>query len=154
MAKVYALEVLGTYTQANFDNVAHSLLFAESINCLPYAMPDGAAEASTIVVTSNVESTDFGTDYRLLANDSKPEMSITASAGKFVAGNLIAVLCTSAEAEADLRDYVTYFATTGDIHLHIGVCNSTQSQDYTPDIITNNRVRKMVTPEQVQTLGL
>lgn len=152
MAKVYQLEVLGDYTQAQFDNFAHSLLFAESINAINSATPNGAG--NSIVVTSGVESIDFGADYGLLADDSQSEVSVDISSGKFVEGNLIAVLCPTSEAQSDLRDFMTFYATTGDIHLHVGVCNTTQSQDYTPAIIENSRVIKMVSPAQVQSLGL
>ena len=152
MAKVYQLEVYGSYTQANFDNVAHSLLFADSITAIASSTPTGAG--NSVIVTSSVDSTDFGTDYVLLADDSRSEAALTVSSGKFVDGNLIAVLCTSAEAQSDMRNYVTFFATSGDIHLHVGVCNTTQSQDYTPEIIANSRVIKMVTPAQVKNLGL
>lgn len=153
MAKVYQLEVLGTYTQAVFDNVAHSLLFAESIQPLAMSTND-ASTGRSVVVTSGVESTEFGTDYKLLADDSQSETAIDIATGKFVDGNLIAVLCTTAEAQEDMRNFVTYMASTGDIHLHIGLCNTTQSQDYTPGIVANNRVIKMMTPSQVQSLGL
>ena len=153
MAKVYQLEVLGNYTQAMFDNVAHSILFADSIT--PTAMTtNDAAGGKSIIVTSGVESTNFGTDYELLADDSRSEAAIQISTGKFVEGNLIAVLCPSSEAQSDLRNYMTFFASSGDIHLHVGLCNTTQSQDYTPDIIANSRVIKMVTPAQVKNLGL
>jgi len=92
--------------------------------------------------------------YELLADDSQSEVSVDISTGKFVEGNLIAVLCTTAEAQSDLRDFMTFYATSGDIHLHVGVCNTTQSQDYTPAIIENSRVLKMVSPAQVLSLGL
>jgi hypothetical protein len=154
MAKVYQLEVAGTYTQAVFDNVAHSLLFADSI--VPVlTQTEGGTNNHNIIVTSAVESsvTNAAT-YELLANDSRSEAAIEISTGKFVEGNMIAVLCPSSEAQSDLRNYMTFFATTGDIHLHIGICNTTQSQDYTPDIIANSRVLKMVTPAQVKNLGL
>ena len=153
MAKVYQMEVQGSYSQANFDNVAHSLLFADSITPVSSATPGGSA-GNSVIVTSAVDSTDLGTDYTLLADDSRSEAAITVSSGKFVDGNLITVLCTSAEAQSDLRNYMTFFATSGDVHLHVGVCNTTQSQDYTPDIIANSRVIKMVTPAQVKNLGL
>lgn len=153
MAKVYQLEVLGTYSQANFDNVAHSLLFAENIQATGMSTND-AGVGSSIVVTSGVESTSFGTDYKLLADDSQSEVSVDISSGKFVEGNLIAVLCPTSEAQSDLRDFMTFYATSGDIHLHVGVCNTTQSQDYTPAIIENSRVLKMVSPAQVESLGL
>ena len=154
MAKVYQMAVIGTYTQAQFDNVAHSLLFADSIVPV-FTDTETGTDNKNIVVTSGVDSepSTAGT-YELLADDSRSEAAITISSGKFVEGNLIAVLCPSAEAQADMRNYMTFFATTGDIHLHIGLCNTTQSQDYTPDIIGNNRVIKMITPAQVKNLGL
>ena len=154
MAKVYQLEVLGTYTQAKFDQVAHSVLFASSITPAALATPSGAG--NSIIVTSNVDSSGalMGADYEILANDSRPELTIEQSSGKFVDGNMIAVLCTLAEAQSDLRNYMTFFATTGDVHLHVGICNTTQSQDYTPSIVANSRVIKMVSPTQVRNLGL
>lgn len=151
MAKVYQLEVNGGFTQTNFDKVAHSLLFADQINCTTPS-PDGAGKS--IVVTSGVESEAISGDYVLLADDSQSEISVDISSGKFVEGNLIAVLCPTSEAQSDLRDFMTFYATTGDVHLHVGVCNTTQSQDYTPAIIENSRVLKMVSPAQVESLGL
>jgi hypothetical protein len=153
MAKVYQLEVKGDYTQAHFDNFAHSLLFADDIQPISGAVPAGAS-GNSIIVTSGVESVAFNSDYDLLADDSQSETAIDIATGKFVDGNLIAVLCTTSEAQEDMRNFVTYISTTGDIHLHIGVCNTTQSQDYTPGIVANNRVIKMMTPSQVQSLGL
>jgi hypothetical protein len=154
MAKVYQLQV-AAYSQANFDSVAHSLLFADSITPV-LTQTEGGVNTNNIIVTSAVDSSNTGlvSDYELLADDSRSEAALTVSSGKYVDGNLIAVLCTSAEAQADMRNYMTFFATTGDIHLHVGVCNTTQSQDYTPDIIANSRVIKMVTPAQVKNLGL
>jgi len=156
MAKVYQLEVLGDYTQAKFDEWSHSLLFADSILPTEGRTPAAGAAGKSVIVTSSVDSsgTSTGADYVLLADDSRSEAAITVSTGKFVEGNLIAVLCPSAEAQADMRNYMTFYATTGDIHLHVGLCNTTQSQDYTPDIIANNRVIKMITPAQVKNLGL
>lgn len=154
MAKVYQLEVLGTYNQAKFDEWSHSILFADSITAVADSTP--SAGGKSIIVTSSVDSsgTTTGVDYALLADDSRSEAAITVSTGKFVEGNLIAVLCPSAEAQADMRNYMTFYASSGDIHLHVGLCNTTQSQDYTPDIIANSRVIKMVTPAQVKNLGL
>lgn len=155
MAKVYQLEILGTYNQAAFDEWSHSLLFADSIVPVFANLPEGQVGKS-IIVTSGVESTTSttSTNYQLLADDSQSEVSVDISTGKFVEGNLIAVLCPTSEAQSDLRDFMTFYATSGDIHLHVGVCNTTQSQDYTPDIIANSRVIKMISPAQVQTLGL
>ena len=155
MAKVYQLNVLGDSTQTEFDNVAHSLLFADSIVPVANGIEGGSTERS-IVVTSGVESSTYGSSgqYNLLADDSQSETSIDISSGKFVDGNLIAVLCPTSEAQSDMRNFVTYFATTGDVHLHVGLCNTTQSQDYTPDIVANSRVIKMMTPSQVKSLAL
>ena len=153
MAKVYQLELLSP-TQAVFDSYAHSILFADSITAVAGKTPDAGSAGKSVIVTSAVDSTAASIDYQLLADDSRSEAAITISSGKFVDSNLIAVWCTTAEAQADMRNYMTFFAETGDIHLHVGVCNTTQSQDYTPDIIANSRVIKMVTPAQVKNLGL
>jgi hypothetical protein len=154
MAKVYQQE-LDSPTQAQFDNWAHSLLFADSIVPGYYYDASDTTSNKMIVVTSGVDSNEGqANSYYVLADDSQSEVSIDISTGKFVEGNLIAVWCPTSEAQSDLRDFMTFYATSGDIHLHVGVCNTTQSQDYTPDIIANSRVLKMLTPTQVQSLGL
>jgi hypothetical protein len=154
MAKVYQMVVAGDYTQANFDAVAHSLLFADSIQPV-FTQTEGGNNNRNIIVTSSVESEQISANaYELLADDSQSEVSVDISSGKFVEGNLIAVLCPTSEAQSDLRDFMTFYATSGDIHLHVGVCNTTQSQDYTPAIIENSRVLKMISPAQVESLGL
>lgn len=154
MAKVYQLSVDGSYTQAQFDKVAHSLLFADSITPV-FTQTEAGTNTKNIIVTSAVDSVELSSGYyELLADDSRSEAALTVSSGKFVDGNLITVLCTSAEAQSDMRNFMTFFATAGDVHLHVGVCNTTQSQDYTPEIIANSRVIKMVTPAQVKNLGL
>ncbi len=153
MAKVYQLTV-GSYSQTAFDLFAHSLLFADNIQPI-YTQAEEGVNRKAIVVTSGIESSFAdATTYELLADDSQSEVSVDISSGKFVEGNLIAVLCTVSEAQSDLRDFMTFYATSGDIHLHVGVCNTTQSQDYTPAIIENSRVIKMVSPAQVLSLGL
>ncbi len=156
MAKTYQMRLTATVsgTQANLDDYGHSLLFADSIVPV-YTQTEGGTNTPQIVVTSSADSTDFDSDqYQLLADDSQTEVSIDISTGKFVEGNIIAVWCTTAEAQNDLRSFVTYFALSGDIHLHVGVCNTTQSQDYTPDIIANSRAMKMLTPAQVAQIKL
>lgn len=154
MAKVYQLQVLGNYSQAQFDLFAHSLLFADAIQPVFSVGGTGGPDENCVVVTSNVESTEITNSLITLADDSRSEAAVQISTGKFVEGNMIAVLCPSSEAQSDLRNYMTFYATTGDIHLHIGICNTTQSQDYTPNIIANSRILKMVTPAQVKNLGL
>ena len=153
MAKVYQL-VLASPTQTNFDGYAHSLLFADLISPT-FTQTEGGTNNRGIVVTSGVESVGLvPTEYELLADDSQSEVSIDISTGKFVEGNLIAVWALTSEAQSDMRDFMTFYARTGDIHLHVGVCNTTQSQDYTPDIVANSRAIKMLTPTQVVSLGL
>lgn len=152
MAQVYQLDCDGGYSQAQFDQFSHSLLFADSIVPLSVGTPTG--DGRSLVVTSSVESTGPAGYYIKLADDSQSETSIDISTGKFVDGNLIAVLCPTSEAQSDMRNFVTYFAVSGDTHLHIGLCNTTQSQDYTPDIVANSRVIKMMTPAQVKSLTL
>lgn len=155
MAKVYQLELNpAVATQTNFDGYAHSILFAENIQPVFANQSAGSPDNNCIIVTSSVDSSDLIAEYELLADDSQSEISVDISTGKFVEGNLIAVWCTSSEAQSDIRDFVTYYATTGDIHLHVGVCNTTQSQDYTPAIIENSRVLKMMSPAQVKALNL
>ena len=154
MAKVYQMNVYGPMTQSNFDLVAHSLLFADSIQPV-LTQTEGGSNEHNVVVTSGVESASpTAPAYELLADDSQSEVSVDISSGKFVEGNLIAVYCPTSEAQSDLRDFMTFYATSGDIHLHVGICNTTQSQDYTPAIIENSRVIKMVSPAQVLSLGL
>lgn len=156
MAKVYQMQVEGSTSQAAFDLVSHSILFADSIQPV-FTQTETGTNSKNIVVTSGVESSDTqpsGVYYELLADDSQSEVSVDISTGKFVEGNLIAVMCTTSEAQSDLRDFMTFYANSGDIHLHVGVCNTTQSQDYTPAIIANSRVLKMVSPAQVESLGL
>ena len=156
MAKVYQLSVnVGlTAAQAEFDKYAHSLLFADTINPVYIIPGTGGPDENSIVVTSGVESEEIANGLKVLADDSQSEVSVDISTGKFVEGNLIAVWCTTAEAQSDLRDFMTFYAASGDIHLHVGVCNTTQSQDYTPAIIANSRAIKMVSPQQVISLGL
>jgi hypothetical protein len=156
MAQVYKLEVqAGLDLATEFQSVAPSILFAESVTCSQVANEGFNAAVNAIIVTTNVSNShaDDGT-YELLADDSMSERTIDVSTGKFVKGNMIASFCTLAEAKADLRDYTAYFSTSGDLHLVIGICNSTQSQDYTPGIIANSRNIYMLTPEQVESLGL
>jgi len=154
MAKVYQLKVT-PYSQTDFDGFAHSLLFADQIQSV-FTQTESGTNSRNIVVTSSVESEGAAISaiYELLADDSQSEVSVDISSGKFVEGNLIAVMCLTSEAQSDLRDFMTFYATSGDIHLHVGVCNTTQSQDYTPAIIANSRVLKMISPAQVESLGL
>jgi hypothetical protein len=154
MAKVWQLQVRGETSQSNFDKYAHSLLFADSVQPVLTPAGTGGPDENCIVVTSGVEVEALADIIETLADDSQSEVSVDISTGKFVDGNLIAVYCPTSEAQSDLRDFMTFYAATGDIHLHVGVCNTTQSQDYTPAIVENSRPIKMISPSQVQSLGL
>lgn len=155
MAKTYALET-AVYTQAQFNSFSHSLLFADS--CFPHA-GNSVVESDKIqlVITSNVESTGSGlpsNTYRVLADDSQSETAIDISTGKFVNGNVITGIAPLAEIQSDVRNFVTYVITGSDLLMYVGVCNSTQSQDYTPALVTNSRVNLMLTPAQLATLKI
>ena len=151
MAKTFTLTLEMAPTQAMLDQAGHALLFADSI------IPAFNQEFQSLTVTSSVE-TDFGTSTLWSqvghADDSQSEVSIDITTGKFVAGNLIVVACPISEAREDLRDFVSYTVSGTDTQLHIGVCNTTQSQDYTPAIISNSRPILMISPAQVKSLGL
>jgi hypothetical protein len=151
MAKVYQTAVKGDITQAEFDKIAHSLMFADLISPVINGTGDDSLQ---IVVTSPVESEALASNYVILADDSQSETSIDISSGKFVEGNVVAVVCPTSEAQSDLRNFMTFYDSNGNNHWHLGVANTTQSQDYTPDLITQNRVIKMLTPAQIQSLGL
>ena len=119
MAKTYQLilDAGDSGTQADLDKYGHSLLFADSIVPI-LTQAEGGSTRPSIVVTSSADSTEHdSTAYQLLADDSQQEVSIDISTGKFVEGNVIAVWCTTAEAQNDLRSFVSYFALTGDIYL-------------------------------------
>lgn len=133
-------------SQASINAVGHSLVFADEIN----GNYDSASTTYFIQVTSGVESESISGAV-VIADDSQSETAYDITSGKFVRGNVIAVLCPLDEARTDLRDFTTYkTGLTND--LHIGVCSTTQSQDYTPNIVANGRPILMMTPEQISSL--
>lgn len=154
MAKTYQLQV-DAYAQSDFDNVAHSLLFASSIQPI-YTQAESGTNNFAIVVTSNVESSWAGAAvfYEVLADDSQSEIAIDIATGKFVEGNIITGIAPLNEIQSDVRNFVTYNIVGSDQKLFVGVCSTTQSQDYTPDLVANSRVTKMLTPAQVKSLNL
>jgi hypothetical protein len=155
MAKTVQFELYASMSQAQFDGIAHSILFADSINPV-WLGTGGSPDASSIIITSNVESEIVTgmAGYKVLADDSRSEVSIDIATGKFVEGNIIAGLAPLAEIQSDVRDFVTYNVEGSDLKLFVGVCSTTQSQDYTPDLVANSRVTKMLTPAQVKSLNL
>lgn len=154
MAKTYQLELTSTYSQSALNEVAHSILFASSI--VPHwGGTGGNPDGHSIVVTSNVESvsTTAGSLYKLLADDSQSEISIDIATGKFVEGNIIVGFAPTNEIQSDVRNFVMY-ETGSDVKMFVGVCATTQSQDYTPDLVANSRPTVMLTPAQVKSLNL
>lgn len=153
MAKVYQLQT-DTYSQSQFDNIAHSLLFADAIQPI-FTQAESGSNRVAIVVTSNVESVSTSAaSYEILADDSQSEVAVDIATGKFVEGNIICGIAPLAEIQSDVRNFVTYNITGSDSKMFVGVCATTQSQDYTPDLVANSRVTKMLTPAQVKSLNL
>ena len=154
MAKTYQLET-AAYSQAQFDNVAHSLMFASSIVPI-WGGGSGNPDGHSLIVTSNVESNNPAGDsrYKVLADDSQSETAVDIATGKFVEGNIIAGIAPLSEIQSDVRNFVTYEIEGVDTKFFVGVCSTTQSQDYTPDLVANSRVTKMLTPAQVKSLNL
>jgi len=154
MAKTYALQTFA-YSQPQFNAFSHSLLFADST--FPHCESAESSAVITLVVTSNVESTapaGITNVYRTLADDSQSETAIDISTGKFVNGNVITGIAPLAEIQSDVRNFVTYEIQGSDLLMFTGVCNSTQSQDYTPALVTQSRVNLMLTPSQLATLKI
>ena len=153
MAKTFTLQVNGLDTLAKVTAMGPSVLFADSI--IPsYFRSDGASPVNDLIVTSNFEPdfTGLGADqWQTLSDDSQSEIAYDQSVGKFVEGNLIFGYATKAQVQADVRDYVFYEVNGSDLGLFKGVCNSTQSQDYTPALVSANK-NYMVSQSQVKAL--
>ena len=144
MAKITQLDLNAAFTQAQVDTWGHSLLFAEQIT--PYF--DGTR--NQLIITSEVENT-LST---VLADDAASEVSIDVRTGKFVKGNRIMGVARISDVQSDVSDYVSYLIPGNDKVVFTGICSTTQSQDYTPNIIASNNPIIMLTPEQVQSLEL
>lgn len=142
MAKTVNI-ALSNFTQANLDAFGTALLFASDVD----VYINGTARALSI--TSNVES-NYGD---VVADDSASEFAIDVRTGKAVKGNRVVGRTTLANIQSDISDYVAYqIARDGTEYLYTGTVSSTQSQDYTPAFLSGPHI--MLTPEQVQSLGL
>ena len=156
MAQVYQFNLANVNTQAEITALGNSVLFADSIVPLFVQTEPAGATTNILVVTSNVDidtSALSANDYEILADDSQSELSVDISTGKFVEGNMICGYAPLTEVQTDVRDFVAYKQTGTDTVWFKGVCSTTQSQDYTPDLVANSRSIHMLTPAQVASIN-
>jgi uncharacterized secreted protein with C-terminal beta-propeller domain len=156
MAQVYQFELAKVNTQAEVTAIGNSILFADLITPRLGRNEANNANANLLVVTSNVDidqSALTATDFEILADDSQSELSIDISTGKFVEGNLICGYAPLTMVQTDVRDFVAYKEQGSDNVWFKGVCSTTQSQDYTPDLVSGNKPIHMLTPAQVASIN-
>ena len=156
MAQVYQFAVNANTTQAEITALGNSILFADSIQPMyVQTEPSGSAFRNVLLVTSNVDIDTTAldsNDFEILADDSQSELSIDISTGKFVEGNLICGYAPLTQVQTDVRDFVAYKQNGSDNVWFKGVCSTTQSQDYTPDLVANSQPIHMLTPAQVASI--
>jgi len=155
MAQVYQFNLANVNTQAEITALGNSVLFADSIVPLFVQTEPAGATTNILVVTSNVDidtSALSANDYEILADDSQSELSVDISTGKFVEGNLICGYAPLTQVQTDVRDFVAYKQNGSDSVWFKGVCSTTQSQDYTPDLVANSQPIHMLTPAQVASI--
>lgn len=156
MAQVYQFALGLLTTQAEVTAIGNSVLFADSIVPI-YTTGDPAGTLrNNLIVTSNVDidtSALTANEFEILADDSQSELSIDISTGKFVEGNLICGYAPLTEVQTDVRDFVAYKENGSDNVWFKGVCSTTQSQDYTPDLVASSRAIHMLTPAQVASIN-
>ena len=155
MAQVYQFVLANVTSQAEGTAIGNSILFADSIQPMYVAGDPGASTLNNLIVTSNVDidtSALTANEYEILADDSQSELSIDISTGKFVEGNLICGYAPLTSVQTDVRDFVAYKQNGSDNVWFKGVCSTTQSQDYTPDLVANSNPIHMLTPAQVASI--
>jgi hypothetical protein len=155
MAQVYQFQINAVNTQSEVTAIGNSILFADDISPRLSSSEAGVSPRNILVVTSNVDidQTALSTgDYEILADDSQSELSIDISTGKFVEGNLICGYAPLTSVQTDVRDFVAYKENGSDNVWFKGVCSTTQSQDYTPDLVANSNPIHMLTPAQVASI--
>lgn len=158
MANTWQFKLARITSQAKVSAVANSFLFADDIVPM-FVQSEGSVDnaENCAIVTSNVtidEGVLSAADYEILADDADSEVSVDISTGKFVEGNLICGYALYTEVQNDVRNFVTYKINGSDFVWFKGICSTTQSQDYTPLMLTNNRAIHMLTPEQVASVSL
>jgi hypothetical protein len=156
MAQVYQFNLSSVNTQAEVTAIGNSVLFADAIEPRYSIAESGTNPINILTVTSNVDidtSALSSADYEVLADDSQSELSIDISTGKFVEGNLICGYAPLTSVQTDVRDFVAYKQNGSDNVWFKGVCSTTQSQDYTPDLVANSNAIHMLTPAQVASIN-
>ena len=156
MAQVYQFNLASVNTQAEVTAIGNSVLFADAIEPRYSIAESGTNPINILTVTSNVDidtSALGAADYEILADDSQSELSIDISTGKFVEGNLICGYAPLTSVQTDVRDFVAYKQNGSDNVWFKGVCSTTQSQDYTPDLVANSNPIHMLTPAQVASIN-
>lgn len=156
MAQVYQFQLSAVNTQAEVTAIGNSILFADSIDARLSINESGSNPYNILTVTSNVDidtSALTAADYEILADDSQSELSIDISTGKFVEGNLICGYAPLTSVQTDVRDFVAFKQNGSDNVWFKGVCSTTQSQDYTPDLVANSNPIHMLTPAQVASIN-
>ena len=142
--------VASSGSSANVSAVGATLLFADQVLAVH------SNDTYSLNVTSRFALGDGASlsGYVLIADDSASEIQFEQSVGKFVDGNLIAGFAPLTEIKSDVRDYIYYpsydVAGSG---FFTGVCNSTQTQDYTPALVANSRAILMISPQQAASLS-
>jgi hypothetical protein len=151
MAQTVIFNNTDTVCDAAFiSGIGATLLFADS-TIVEAPESDGP---NRIKVTSRFAAGDAATsDVTLLADDAETELQFEQSTGKFVDGNLIAGFAPLTEIKNDVRNYIFYPTVADSTEgVFTGICNSTQSQDYTPALVANSRPILMISPAQALTL--
>jgi len=138
-------------TSAFVSAIGSVLLFADSTIV---EAPEGDGP-NRIKVTSRFAPGDGASSaVTLLADDSETEYQFEQSVGKFVEGNLISGFAPLTEIKSDVRNYIFYPTVADSTEgFFTGICNSTQSQDYTPALVANSRPILMISPAQALTLA-
>jgi hypothetical protein len=136
-------------TDSFVSAIGSVLLFADS-TIVEAPEADGP---NRIKVTSRFAPGD-GATVTLLADDAETEYQFEQSVGKFVEGNLISGFAPLTEIKSDVRNYIFYPTVADSTEgFFTGLCNSTQSQDYTPALVANSRPILMISPAQALTLA-
>lgn len=150
MAQTYEFDnVSANNTAANIDALGPQFLFADQV-AVRHEVDTNILQTTSRFALGDGSSLTGGV---LIADDSAAETQFEQSVGKFVDGNLIFGFAPLTEIKNDIRNYI-FYPTTGDATQGIftGICNSTQSQDYTPLIVSNSRNIYMISAEQAAAL--
>ena len=151
MAQTYEFDnITGNNTGANISALGAQFLFADQVACR-HEVDTNILQTTSRFALGDGSSLTGGV---LIADDSAVETQFEQSVGKFVDGNLIFGFAPLTEIKSDVRNYI-FYPTTGDATqgFFTGVCNSTQSQDYTPALVSQSRNILMISAEQAASLA-